>query len=527
MNIKSVLILAVYSLGFSLTAFATLPDLTYPGATASSDLEHETYDHLAFMIKGKGYIDVYGSTQSQDFKHANKMGSDGAALVESFFTEQLGLTDAVFQDGFLQFERDDVTCYLKLKTFSSSYSYTLLRETTCPNNMTLPFPGEHAFYKNKVVDFPRHDLIPYSEGCAISRARYFEYDEIGFRYNRKLHTHNGQYWNINFSKIADNEDSYRYLTAHDYKRKVVAMGAEILEDNDNSFVFRLGRSVASFGSDNSSFGLKIVQEEVFEQTLVLTPDAIKTKLDKTGKITLDGIYFDFNKSSLKPESQKAILSAVALMQRYSDLVLSIHGHTDNKGSKTYNAQLSTDRAAAVMDAIVGQGIEAERLHFKGHGEDDPIATNDTAEGRTQNRRVVLHKESGGNDPSIITIDFVKPIENSVLTETYTYQESELGIQYTQPFSDEKLYKVYPGTHKTVGYEIIQDGKLNTAFSRKAIIKNYENILDLYNAKIVGHEGSTLYFEIADRGDGKKVYGRIEGYDGSYTIRFLIPQEEDH
>ena len=64
-----------------------------------------------------------------------------------------------------------------------------------------------------------------------------------------------------------------------------------------------------------------------------------------------------------------------------------------------------------------------------------------------------------------------------------------------------------------------------AFSRKAIIKNYENVLELYNATIVGHYGNSLSFEISDRGDSKKVYGKIDAYEGSYNIRFLIEEKQ--
>jgi len=95
------------------------------------------------------------------------------------------------------------------------------------------------------------------------------------------------------------------------------------------------------------------------------------------------------------------------MQRYTDLVISIHGHTDSKGSDTYNMTLSADRAASVRNAIASKGIENSRLQSQGYGESEPIATNDTDDGRAENRRVELHKVSGGNEKSIITIDFIK------------------------------------------------------------------------------------------------------------------------
>ncbi len=515
--------LFLFLVPFFLWAFE-LPDLTYPGASPSSKLKHERYDKLEYYVKGEGYKKVYGETHTQDFKNPDSIGKDYEQKVKAFVAKQLGIDVTAFtKNGYARFEKPDGTYYLKLDTYANSYSYTLLHVTPCPKIITLPAKAPYRMEK-RVFDIPENPLIPDAAGFAIRRAKYVDYDEVTWYYKHNgenKHVHKGRYWKIDFAKTVQDEDSYRYILAHDYKRHLASMGAEILEDEDNSFYFKMGNTIAKFAGYNGTFSLQIIQEEAFKQSLVLTPDAIKVELDKAGKVTLDGIYFDFDKATLKSESQKAILSTVALLERYPDLTLSIHGHTDNKGSDTYNTKLSSDRAAAVMHAIIAQGIDASRLSSKGHGEEDPVATNDTEEGRAQNRRVELHKESGGDKKSVITIDFIKPIEGSVLTGNRTYQDGALGIRYTKPYSKDKRYVEYKGTHKYISYEIMKDGKLNKSFSRKAIIKNYANILELYNAKIVGEYSDTLYFEIADRGDGKKVYGRIEGYNGSYSIRFLI------
>jgi len=276
-----------------------------------------------------------------------------------------------------------------------------------------------------------------------------------------------------------------------------------------------------FNSYNRTFSISILQEESFKQSLILTPDAIKEELDKTGKITLEGISFDFNKATLKPKSKKAILSTVALMERYKDLILTVNGYTDNKGSDIYNNRLSKERAASVRNAIIAEGIESSRLQSNGYGEENPVATNDTEEGRAKNRRVELHKVSGGDKKSLITIDFIKPLENSVIVSRYAYKNQELSIHHTKPYSKKKKLVNYKGYLDTINYQILKDGKVNKSISRKEIIKNYENILELYNAKIIGKYINTLFFKIADRGDKVTVYGRIDAYDGKYNINFLI------
>ena len=68
----------------------------------------------------------------------------------------------------------------------------------------------------------------------------------------------------------------------------------------------------------------------------------------------------------------------------------MQGHTDDRGTRGYNKRLSRKRAAAVVDWLVEHGIEADRLEASGFGPDKPIDTNDTAEGRQNNRRVEFH-----------------------------------------------------------------------------------------------------------------------------------------
>ena len=82
---------------------------------------------------------------------------------------------------------------------------------------------------------------------------------------------------------------------------------------------------------------------------------------------------------------------VKLMKNYSDLKLEIQGHTDNTGSRDYNLKLSEKRAETVKSFLVLYGIDSSRMTTKGYGPDQPVSSNDTEEGRAQNRRVELKK----------------------------------------------------------------------------------------------------------------------------------------
>ncbi len=383
-------------------------------------------------------------------------------------------------------------------------------------------------YRKRFKDktFPKNSAIASADGFAINRVDYKNYNESVFYYEKKPHTHKGQYWKIDFNKTIKNDEfDYRYIIIDNYKNEILKHGGSVLELKGSTGVFKIkdqdSELIINLSADSNSFSITIIKEEVFKQSLVLSPDKIKSELDKNGKITLNGIYFDYDKPTLKKESDKAILSTVALMEKYPDLVLAVHGHTDAKGNDAYNQKLSTARAKAVKEAIEAEGIESARLNSKGFGEMQPIASNESDEGRAENRRVELHKVSGGNKKAIITIDFIKPLPNSVVESKYSYNDSSLNIQYTRPYSEKPELKEFKGFLKVRNYNIMNGSKVDSSISRKEIIKNYENVLELYNAKIVGLYGNTLYFEIKDRGDGLSVYGLIGGYTGGYNVKFIV------
>ena len=112
----------------------------------------------------------------------------------------------------------------------------------------------------------------------------------------------------------------------------------------------------------------------------------------TVKVTvLEGVNFDFNKATLKPAGKAILDNDVKLLADDKTLDVAIEGHCDIVGSDEYNQKLSEARAKAVMDFLVGKGVDAGRLAAKGYGMDKPIAPNTTDEGRAKNRRVVLSR----------------------------------------------------------------------------------------------------------------------------------------
>jgi outer membrane protein OmpA-like peptidoglycan-associated protein len=116
----------------------------------------------------------------------------------------------------------------------------------------------------------------------------------------------------------------------------------------------------------------------------------KVEVDSTGRFVLH-INFDFDKATLRPDALPVIDQVAALLQHRPDWQFDINGYTDNVGTDQHNQRLSEQRAQAVLKALVERQVDARRMASAGFGKSGPVATNDTEEGRFQNRRVEFVK----------------------------------------------------------------------------------------------------------------------------------------
>lgn len=150
-----------------------------------------------------------------------------------------------------------------------------------------------------------------------------------------------------------------------------------------------------FQSENFNLSEKRAQDRPFLLEINLLPlkatgspvaDASKPLENPDRTIVLKNVFFDTDKSILKSESFVELNKLKLLLTENPKMRIELRGHTDNVGSDASNLDLSTRRAAAVKDFLIQNGITADRLQSKGFGESQPVDTNETPEGRQNNRR---------------------------------------------------------------------------------------------------------------------------------------------
>jgi len=152
-----------------------------------------------------------------------------------------------------------------------------------------------------------------------------------------------------------------------------------LEVNKNN-ALQIQQEGYLFYSRNINLTAEASATQPFEMEVLLQP------ISANGKITLNNVFFDFDKSELKSESFAELDKLVELLLKNPAVKMEIAGHTDSKGDKKYNLLLSQKRAESVMEYLLKKGIDKLRLTAKGYGDTQPVAPNDTEENQAKNRR---------------------------------------------------------------------------------------------------------------------------------------------
>jgi OOP family OmpA-OmpF porin len=169
-----------------------------------------------------------------------------------------------------------------------------------------------------------------------------------------------------------------------------AVGVAQTEGNDTEFATQLpgpGDFKLEINAEGYLAGADSFAVEVAKADLNVYRTVYLKKLEVGLSVRLNNIFFDFDKTILRPESYPELNKVVELMEQNPGLIIEIGGHTDDKGSDEYNEKLSQGRSEAVREYILSQFIEPNRVTAKGYGESKPEVANDTDDNRQINRRV--------------------------------------------------------------------------------------------------------------------------------------------
>ncbi|MCM2286118.1 MAG: OmpA family protein [Desulfobacula sp.] len=244
------------------------------------------------------------------------------------------------------------------------------------------------------------DIFSRMPGFHINRYEVLEFDRYEFQTasDKKetiegLHTFVAYYANEGIKQPSGLQITRNYVNA------AKALGGEqIYEFEDGGTQYSIIRIIKEdkeiwaevSGANNGMYNVQIVEKQLMKQDVVANADALSGSIKETGRVAVYGIYFDTGKADLKPASDPALAEIVKMLKADAGLKVYVVGHTDNVGQFASNVKLSQDRAASVVNALVGKhGIAAARLTPFGSGPTSPVASNKTDEGKAKNRRVEL------------------------------------------------------------------------------------------------------------------------------------------
>ena len=137
----------------------------------------------------------------------------------------------------------------------------------------------------------------------------------------------------------------------------------------------------------SACGSKPTKAQPIERA-ISAPLELRTT-DRGPALTIDDVLFDFEEASLRPEANSLIRQAAEYLQNNPNRIAIVEGHTDHTGDKSYNQLLSDARSDSVRQQLLRFGVAENRIQAKGYGETQPVATNQTPDGRQANRRVEI------------------------------------------------------------------------------------------------------------------------------------------
>jgi len=232
-------------------------------------------------------------------------------------------------------------------------------------------------------------------GCKVNEFDFFEFDVTKDGRPEKVRVE-GRKTVINYRLKAGAAKPGAPEIVQNHVNAIKAVGGNVLRQQAGVATLMISKGGAqtwikvAANQVGISYDLTIVEKAAMAQQVTADAGTMAREIADTGRIAVYGIYFDFDKAELKPESKPTLDEIAKLLAADPQLRLYVVGHTDNVGEVAYNMTLSQTRAEAVVKALVAEyRVDGGRLKPYGVGPLSPIATNKTEEGRAKNRRVEL------------------------------------------------------------------------------------------------------------------------------------------
>ena len=239
------------------------------------------------------------------------------------------------------------------------------------------------------------------DGFYLSECKSSEFASYQFHLaNGKQITKEGVYRAVWYNKKDDSKRALSYLQViQNHANAIKAAGGEVVKES-NGNIFKTtynGKELwifldaSYYSTDVNVYRIFSIEVDVMKQEISALD--IKGTMASQGKIALYGILFDTGKADIRPESDKALGNLATYLKENPQVNVYIVGHTDNVGDDVMNQKLSLSRSESVINSLTTKySIVATRLTGRGVGPYCPVASNDTEEGKTFNRRVEIVKK---------------------------------------------------------------------------------------------------------------------------------------
>jgi len=258
--------------------------------------------------------------------------------------------------------------------------------------------GSYVFAQQDAKGCKDHPLFTRMSNFYINKCQTKEYDEVDFleppKGEKRVKVGGRKHVIEYLAKKGFEEKTTPLQNMRNYANAARQIGGSVYEQTSNYMAYikilKDGKEIwvefNPYGGDR--YFLTFVEKEAMKQEVVADAKFMAEGISATGHVAIYGIYFDFNQSDVKPESDPALQEINKLLSGNPNLKVFIVGHTDNAGGVDYNMKLSQARADAVVKALTTKyKVNPQSLKAHGVGQLGPVAPNKTEEGRAKNRRV--------------------------------------------------------------------------------------------------------------------------------------------